>query len=549
MDCDNHDKASSPKKQKICQSRMPKAQRKTCRHYLGARCNYGRDACNFPHREDELPVYLVEAARQLEEELQARARLTPVFYNNNNNNNGNITYHHGNYVSHGDYANSSSGGACNQAPSRYMGYYTQPPLPNIARRPNLEGPNQQAIAYHTAQIANPMPNTLGPVNFDGTRGQRSSYYSPPPALVPAQPVPPPAYAPPGPYSPQHIVHRQGYAGPFPPGPPPYYPAGANWGPPQFHHHHHHHHHPPGPPTGFVPYWDPAPAPAPPPDFEPGQGYGLPLPPLPAKPEHWPADAAAAASPEPEPEQAPVPNTAPASVTDSKEDHSTTRCWHGRNCKKPGCHYLHDGDVTASSNGNGNDNGNGEGSSSSSSSSSGGCATNALDNYIQDAIDNGPENGGIDLGDGNDDSASWAGDINRPPSPSPTDQSSEAATPHSSPRQLPASVAGDVTPPSLEHNSEEHSEEEADAVLSTIEEETPKAHPEEEEHSEDEEEELSTVEQQTPETPSEEVDTPAPVGETHEEETPAQPPARRGPLVVDGRSGWGLRKVKGKQRAV
>ncbi|KXH40161.1 hypothetical protein CSAL01_09635 [Colletotrichum salicis] len=538
MDRDNHDKASSSKKQKkICQSRMPKARRDTCRHFLDARCNYGRDACNFPHREDELPAHLVEAAHRLEEEIQARARRTPVFYNNNNN--GNITYHHGDYVSHGDYANSSSNGAYNQAaPSRYMGYYTQTPLPNTSARPSLEGPNQQAIAYHTAQIANPMLNTLGPVNFDGTRGQHSSYYSPPPAYVPAQPVPLPAYAPPGPYGPQHIVHRQGYAGPSLPGPPPYYPAGANWGPPLFHHHHPH-----LPPPGFAPYWDPSPAA--PPGFESGQGYGLPLPPLPANPEHWPADAAAAASPK----QALVPNTAPASVTDSKEDHSTTRCWHGRNCKKPGCHYLHDGNVNPSSNGNGNDNGNGEGSSSG---GGGGGANKPLDNYIQDAIDNGPENGGIDLGDGNDDSASWAGDVARPPSPS--EQSSEEATPQSSPRQLPASVAGDVTPPTLEHTSEEHSEEEADAELSTIEEDTSKAHSEEE-HSEDEEGELCTMEQQTPETPSkeensqEEVDIPAPVEETHEEETPAQPPARRGPLVVDGRSGWGLRKVKGKQRAV
>ncbi|KAK1672784.1 hypothetical protein BDP55DRAFT_770602 [Colletotrichum godetiae] len=442
MDRKNNDKKTSSSKgqKKICQSRMPKAQRNTCRHYLGARCIYGRDACNFPHREDELPAHLVEAARQLEEEVQTRARYSPVFYNTN----GNITYHHGDYVSHGDYANSSTSGAYNQAPSRYLG------------------------------------------------------------------------------------------------PPPYYPAGANWGPPQFHHHH-----PPGPPTGFIPYWDPAPAHHP--GFEPGHGYGLPLPPVPANPEHWPAEAAAAALPEPRPEPAPIPNTAPASVTDSKENHRTTRCWHGRNCKKPGCHYLHDGDVTASSNGNGNDNGNGEGSSSSG-------TNNALENHIQDAMDNGPENGGVDLGNGNDDSASWAGDVARPPSSSPTDQSSEAVTPQSSPRQLPASVAGDVTPPTLEHTSEEHSEEEADTELSTIEEETPKAQPEEE-HSEDEEGELSTVEQQTPETPSEgkhpqeEVDVPAPAGEAPDAETPTQPPARRGPLVVSGRSGWGLRKVKDKQRAV
>ncbi|KAJ0298495.1 hypothetical protein COL5a_009614 [Colletotrichum fioriniae] len=520
-------------------NRRPWEKRSTCRHFLEARCTYGKANCNFPHREEELRPEMVEAAFHQEEEVAlAEARYNNAVYSSH------VTYNsglcvNGHYVNHGHYTSNghhTNNGAHNH--HRQQQHQQASPLP-------------QWVGCH---IPNPMPDTLGRPTFDGTQAESTSYLdSPLPPYVgpsslagPSHPVhPPPGNGPLGPYydPPYHVSHvGHGYAGPsFPPPDP----MGVNWQPTHLYPDHHHHHYQPrpvSPPPGFG--TGPSNVLAPSPGFGPGPGsVDYPLSPslAPPNPHHSSGLelAPAEASFSPAPEQAPVPNTAPAAVVAGAQDPSTIQCWYGLGCKRPGCHFRHDGGRdghvdNGEASGSGSANANGDG-------------------------DEGYE------GDGDDVSMSESsGSMYGPPLPA-SEQSYGAATPQSSPRQLPDSVAGDVTPPSPEHTSEEYSAEEGDAEQPAAEEETPKAkHPEEESPQDEEGGQLSTVEETPEELLSEEhssqeepAEPPPSSGEKKEEKetsaaAPQQPAARRpGPVIVDGRSarGLGLVKVQGKQESV
>ncbi|KAK1526155.1 uncharacterized protein CCOS01_08573 [Colletotrichum costaricense] len=509
---DNKSKSKKP-------NRRPRDKRSTCRHFLEGRCTYGRENCNFPHRDGELRPEMVAAAAQQEEEValaearyNANAHAHALYSSSVTYNSG--LYVNGHYVNHGHYTNN---GRVNNSHHQH-----QPALPP---------PPPQWMGY---RIANPMPNALGRPTFDGTQEEATSYFdSPLPPYAgpsshagPSRPPPgygPPEYGAPVPYyaPPHHLVHGRhgnGYAGPSFPPPglplplpgPPLDPMGMSWRPT-------HQPRPLGPPPGFGP--DPSNALARPPGFEPGSGPGAyPLSPSPAppNPHHGLELASAAVAASPAPEEAPVPNTAPAAtVAGPAQDPSTIRCWYGLGCKRPGCHFRHDG---------GRDGHVVNGEASGSGSGSGSANAN---------------------GDGDDVSMSESSGSMYVPPPPASEQFHAAATPQSSPRQLPDSVAGDVTPPSVGgdvtsssaagdvtppspvHTSEEYSAEEGegDAEQPAAEEETPEAeHPEEEKKEEKKEEEEKQV--------------PAPADAVQ------QPAARRpGPAVVDGRSAWGLGLVK------
>ncbi|KAF4785472.1 hypothetical protein HER10_EVM0006689 [Colletotrichum scovillei] len=539
------DKKSKGKKP----NRRPRDKRSTCRHFLEGRCTYGRENCNFPHRDGELRPEMVAAAAQQEEDValaearynaNAHALYSSVTYNSG-------LYVNGHYVNHGHYTNN---GHINSSHSQHQ---HQPALPP-----------PQWMGY---RIPDPMPNALGRSTFDGTREEATLYFdSPlPPYAGPSRPPPgygPPEYGAPGPYyaPPHHLVHGghdYGYAGPSFPPPglpiplhgPPIDPMGMSWRPT----------HQPGPlspPPGLGP--GPSNALAPPPGFEPGPGvYPLSPSPAPLSPHQGSRlELAPVAATSPAPEEAPVPNTAPAAaVADSAQDPTTIQCWYGLGCKRPGCHFRHDGPDGGVANGEASGSGSGSGS----------------------ANANGDGDEGYD-GDGDDVSMSESSGSMYVPPPPASEQSYAAATPQSSPRQLPNSVAGDVTPPSVgggvtpssaagditppspEHTLEEYSAEEEgeDAEQPAAEEETPEAeHPEEESPQDEEGGQLSTAEETPGELLSEEhssqeesVETPISSGEKKEEEeeqAPAaaqQPAARRpGPAVVDGRSAWGLSLVK------
>ncbi|EXF74638.1 hypothetical protein CFIO01_10330 [Colletotrichum fioriniae PJ7] len=540
-------------------NRRPWEKRSTCRHFLEARCTYGKANCNFPHREEELRPEMVEAAFHQEEEVAlAEARYNNAVYSSH------VTYNsglcvNGHYVNHGHYTNN---GHINNRQNQHQPALPPPPPPPL---------------WMGYRIPNPMPDTLGRPTFDGTQEEATSYFdSPlPPHAGPSSHAgpsrPPPGYAPPeygapGPYyaPPHHLVHGghgYGYAGPSFPPPglplplpgPPLDPMGMSWRPT----------HQPGPlrpPPGIGP--GPSNALARLPGFEPGSGpgaYPLSPSPAPSSPHHGLELVSAAVAASPAPEEAPVPNTAPAAaVAGPAQDPSTIQCWYGLGCKRPGCHFRHDGgrdggvvNGQASGNGSGSVNGNSDG-----------------DEGYEGDGDEGYE------GDGDDVSMSESSGSMCVLPPLASEQSYAAATPQSSPRQLPDSVAGDVTPPSVggdvtpssaaggitppspEHTSEEYSAEEGDAEQPAAEEETPKAkHPEEEKSPQDEEGGLLSEEHSSQE---ESAEAPPSSGEKKEEEetsavaAPQQPAARRpGPVIVDGRSarGLGLVKVQGKQESV
>ncbi|KAK1529470.1 hypothetical protein CPAR01_11782 [Colletotrichum paranaense] len=469
------DKKSKSKKP----NRRPRDKRSTCRHFLEGRCTYGRENCNFPHRDGELRPEMVAAAAQQEEEValaearyNANAHAHALYSSSVTYNSG--LYVNGHYVNHGHYTNN---GRVNNS------HHQLPPPP------------PQWMGY---RIANPMPNALGWPTFDGTQEEATSYFdSPLPPYAgpsshagPSRPPPgygPPEYGAPGPYyAPPHLHgrHGYGYAGPSFPPPglplplpgPPLDPMGMSWRPT-------HQPGPLGPPPGFGP--GPLNALARPPGFEPGSGPGAhPLSPSPAppNPHHGLELVSAAVAASPAPEEAPVPNTAPAAtVAGPAQDPSTIRCWYGLGCKRPGCHFRHDGGrdghvVNGEASGSVSANANGDG-------------------------DEGYE------GDGDDVSMSESSGSMYVPPPPASEQFSAAAIPQSSPRQLPDSVAGDVTPPSVG----------GDVTSSSA---------------------AGDVTPPSPEHTSEEYS--AEEGEGDAE----QPAARRpGPAVVDGRSAWGLGSVK------